>query len=220
MKAIVLPALVAGALLAAAAPAAAHVTLNPREAEAGAFVKFDVRVPNERDDANTTKVEIQLPPGFDTLSYQPVAGWTTKVVGSEPVRRVSWTATGSGVKPGQFVEFPISVQVPEEATGALTFKALQTYSGGEVVRWIGDEGSDSPAPAVEVLAAPEGAEEGHGGAAAPAEEEPAAPAPAAETEDDDEDSNTLSVIALIVGAGGLLTGLAALAASRRRPATT
>jgi hypothetical protein len=42
------------------------------------------------------------------------------------------------IAPGQFRDFGLSVGVPEGNAGdALTFKALQTYAGGEVVRWIG-----------------------------------------------------------------------------------
>ena len=62
------------------AAASAHVTLQPKEAPAGAFTKLDVRVPNEKDNASTTKVDVQFPPGFVFASYAPVPGWTAKVV--------------------------------------------------------------------------------------------------------------------------------------------
>ena len=45
------------------------------------------------------------------------------------------------------------MQIPGKAGDKLTFKALQTYTGGEVVRWIGAEGSDNPAPIVTVTEA-------------------------------------------------------------------
>src|ERR1700742_3207344 len=72
---------VATALAALAAPAAAqaHVTLQPEEVPAGGFTRLDVRVPNERDDAGTTKVEVEFPPGFAFVSTQPVPGWTAVV---------------------------------------------------------------------------------------------------------------------------------------------
>ena len=54
----------AAALLAAPAAAQAHVTLQPNEAPAGGFTRLNVRVPTERDDASTTKVDLQLPDGF------------------------------------------------------------------------------------------------------------------------------------------------------------
>src|ERR1700754_4916586 len=70
-------ALVLGAI---AAPAAqAHVTVQPKTAPSGGFVREDVRVPNEQDKANTTKVELQLPDGFISVSYQAVPGWKVKI---------------------------------------------------------------------------------------------------------------------------------------------
>ena len=46
-----------------AGPASAHVTVNPREAMQGGYAKLAFRVPNERDDASTVKVEVHLPTG-------------------------------------------------------------------------------------------------------------------------------------------------------------
>jgi uncharacterized protein YcnI len=209
--------------LALAPAAAAHVTLQPPEAPAGGFTRLDVRVPNERDNASTTKVVVQMPPGFLSVSTEPVPGWDAELTMrqldepveqfgeqvTEEVGRITFTADGeaSAIKPGQFQDFGLSLAVPEGRPGSmLTFKALQTYSNGEVVRWIGPPDSEEPAPQVELTPAEE--EE----AAAPAAEQPAAPA-ATEEEDD---GNGLAIAALIVGAAGLATGLAALFLSRRR----
>ena len=73
--------LAAAAVLALLAPAAAqaHVTLQPNTAQAGGYTRLDVRVPNERDDAATTKVDVQLPPGFAFVSYEPRPGWKVTV---------------------------------------------------------------------------------------------------------------------------------------------
>lgn len=61
-------------------PAAqAHVTLQPEEAPAGGFTRLDVRVPNERDNKGTTKVHVQMPPGFIFASYEPIPGWEGKI---------------------------------------------------------------------------------------------------------------------------------------------
>ena len=135
---------------------------------AGAFKRLDVRVPNERDDASTTKVEVKFPPGFLSVSHEPVPGWDVKVklaklaepvefFGEERTERVdtvTFTARGKGVRPGQFQDFGLSVALPDKPGTSLTFKAVQTYSGGEVVRWIGAAGSDEPAPQVKLTAAP------------------------------------------------------------------
>ena len=49
-------AVTAAAALALPATASAHVTMQPSEAPAGGFTVVNVRVPNERDDAGTSKV--------------------------------------------------------------------------------------------------------------------------------------------------------------------
>jgi periplasmic copper chaperone A len=215
--------IVAGVLaaLVAAPVAAAHVTLNPREWEAGGFAKFDVRVPNERDEGDTTRVVMRFPPEVISASFQPTAGWQYSVKMAqldepiddegeqitERIDTVTWT--GGRIRPGEFQEFGVSFQVPEDAEpgSALAFPSVQTYSNpNETVRWIGEEESDTPAPTVTVLEAPP--EEG-----AAAEEPtpaPTAAAPASESSSDEGGSDTLSIIALIVGAAGLAVGAVAL----------
>jgi uncharacterized protein len=160
MKAILLiiSTALAAALLASAAQA--HVTVHPNALPAGGFQVVDVRVPNERP-VPTTKVDVKFPAGFLFLSYQPVPGWKTQVIYrklakpvtvfgeryTREVDRVVWS--GGRIRPGQFVEFPLSVRIPEAKGGTtLTFKALQTYSSGEIVRWIGNPSADEPAPQV------------------------------------------------------------------------
>lgn len=212
----------AASALAVPAAAEAHVTLQPNAAAAGSFTVENVRVPNERDNASTVKVDVQLPHGFIFVSYEPKPGWTVKVARTkldkpidsghgpvtEEVSRVTFTGDGERGKiaPGQFVDFPLSVQVPGKPGDKLTFKAIQTYSNGEVVRWIGAPDSDTPAPIVSVT---QGGDE-HGASAAPA------PAPAADSGDGDGGgaSKGLGIAALIVGGLGLIAGLAALATRR------
>ena len=218
MKPKTILALIGVLALAVPATASAHVTLQPDEAAAGDFTVLNVRVPNERDDAATTKVDVQLPPGFVFASYQPVPGWSVavkmeklakplsshgeKIV--EQVAQMTWTADsdGAGIQPGQFQDFPISVQIPGEAGDTLTFKALQTYDDGEVVRWIGTPDSEQPAPQVAVTAG----SEGHGAAGK---------SESSESHDSDSASKGLGIAALILGALGLLAGGVALVRSRR-----
>jgi uncharacterized protein len=219
--------LLASAALALALPATAdaHVTLQPNEAAAGSFTRLDVRVPTERDDASTTKVDVQFPPGFAEASYEPVPGWNVKVTKeklatpiktddgevTEGVKQITWTAKSKadGIPPGAFQDFGLSVQVPGKAGDQLTFKALQTYSSGEVVRWIGAKGSDTPAPIVSVTSDT---------SAAPAAT-PAATAAATPAATSSDSSNGLAITALIVGILGLIAGVLALLASRRRVRT-
>jgi periplasmic copper chaperone A len=216
-------AAVAGAMLALVPAAGGHVTMQPEQLPAGGFARMDVRVPNERDNADTTKVVVQLPPGFLSVSYEPVPGWDVKLTMrkldkpveqfgeqvNEEVGQIAFTGDGETgvIKPGEFQDFGLSLAVPEGKPGSkLTFKALQTYTGGEVVRWIGPPDSEEPAPQVELTAAEE--EE----ASAPAAEQPATPA-ASEEEDD---GNGLAIAALVIAIAGLGAGLAALFVSRRR----
>jgi periplasmic copper chaperone A len=211
-------ALACTAIASIAAPAAAaHVTVDPQEAAAGSFARFDIRVPTERDVA-TTKVTVQLPDGLFFVSFQPKPGWKrsvkieqlaqpVEVLGDEVTERVaSVTWSGGSIAPGEFDEFGMSARIPETAGTELVFPALQTYAGGELVRWIGPPDTDEPAPRVEVTPA-EGEEAAAttgstGGEAAETEaNEAAAPA---------EDGEGRANLALGFGLAGLALGAAAL----------
>jgi uncharacterized protein YcnI len=221
-------ALAAGALLAAPAAAGAHVTLNPSTVPAKGFAELLVRVPNETDNTNTTKLDIKFPHGFVQVSYEPRPGWTFNVQKTklakpvqtddgpvtEEVSRLTITGTGKGegaIAPGQFVDFPLSVQVPDQAGKKLLFPTLQTYSDGKVVRWIApDESADTPAPHLDVTAASD--------SAAPTAPAAATPKPAAATtssNNSDTPSKGLVIVAIVLAALALLVGLAALATRRR-----
>ena len=216
----------AAAMLVAPAAAQAHVTLQPNTAAAGGYTRLDVRVPNERDDASTTKVEVQFPDGFQSASYEPVPGWSAKVTTgkletpietddgqvTEGVKTITWTADDDddAIPPGAFQDFGLSVRIPDKAGEKLTFKALQTYSGGEVVRWIGAEDSENPAPIVTVTAAAD--TESAAETATPV----AAERTSATTEDDG--GNGLAIVALIVGALGLAVGVAGFVRASGRSA--
>ena len=223
-RTIPIAAAVAAALTLAPA-AAAHVTLNPGEWEAGGFARFAIRVPNERDGAATTRVTLKFPEQILSASFQPVEGWRRQVKmvqldepiddeGEQITERID-TVTWSGgrIRPGEFQEFGVSFQVPEEPGAALAFPAVQRYSDGEVVRWIGPEDADEPAPAVTVLEP--AAEEGAAAAATP-EATPAQPAGSGEESEEGGGSDALSIVALIVAVAALASALAALVLSRRR----
>lgn len=221
---------VLAALALAGVPAAApaHVTLQPDEVPAGDFKRLDVRVPNERDNASTKKVEVKFPLGFIFISHEPVAGWQTKVKmakldkpveafgeeHTEQVDTVTFTTKGSGIGPGEFQDFGLSVGLPDKPDTTLTFKSLQTYSNGEVVRWIGAPDADEPAPQVKLTAAAAEADSAANGS------DPAASAtPAAGDSGDDGGSDALAIVALVIGGLGLLAGIAGLATARRARGT-
>jgi uncharacterized protein YcnI len=223
IRKLVPTALLALTLLAPAA-AEAHVTLQPNEAPEGAYTVLDVRVPNESEGENTTKVAVQFPEGFGDVSYQAVPGWSVEVI-HEKLKKPVQTDDGpvtEGVKevifsggklaPGQFQDFPLSVQIPGKAGEELTFKAVQTYDNGEVVRWIGAPESEHPAPQVLVLP-PKGAEE------PTTINNKNLPLTSSDSSDSGGSSDKgLAIAALIVAVIALLLGGAAVVGSRRRTA--
>jgi uncharacterized protein YcnI len=129
------------------------------------------RVPTERDDASTTKVEVAIPTDkpIASVSLKPVQGWTavsetaklTTPIKSgdgdeitEAVSKITWTAdAASAIKPHQFQEFDVSLG-PLPQTDQIVFKALQTYSDGAVVRWIDEPAAgaeaEHPAPVLKL----------------------------------------------------------------------
>jgi uncharacterized protein YcnI len=190
------------ALLAVPA-ASAHVTVNPRTVQADSFARLAIRVPDEAEDAQTVKITVQLPESVGFVSFQPKPGWKRSVTMvklakpitndegetvTERIATVTWE--GGRIAPGEFDEFGLSAKVPA-AQGKLIFPAVQTYSNGDVVRWIGDPGSDTPAPRVIVT---------------PRAGEAAAAAPAATSSDD----NGRDGLTLGLAIAGLVAGLAAL----------
>lgn len=170
------------ATLGVANPASGHVTVNPGEATKGGFAKLSFRVPNERDNAGTTKVEVTFPEAQPVahVSVRPQTGWTVTIQRAkldrplqteggdtltESVSRISWQ--GGLINPGEFEEFEVSAG-PLPDADRMVFKAVQTYSSGEVVRWIeepapGGEEPDTPAPVLRLLQAEAEAESAQGG---------------------------------------------------------
>jgi uncharacterized protein YcnI len=226
-------AIVAASALLAPAAAQAHVSLHPNEVPTGSFATLGIRVPNEMEKANTVKLAVQVPPGFLDISTEYMPGWTSKVLTSklakpvqtddgevtEQVREIVWTGDGGQgvIPPGQFVDFPISTEIPGKAGQVLTFKVLQYYDNGEVIRWIGSPGSGNPAPSIDVTAAGGLLQDVAGSETAPPKATPASSGSVvtADSGSSDSASKGLGIAALIIGALGLLAGGAALLRSRR-----
>jgi periplasmic copper chaperone A len=238
------PAVTVAALLAASGVASAHVSVNPGEAAQGGYTKVAFRVPNERDDAATRKVEIDLPKDHPvaSVSTQWMPGWKAVVERTkldkplasddgqitEAVTRITWTAEKEAeIAPGQFQEFNVSLGPLPSDVASLTFKALQTYADGEVVRWIdeqkaGEEEPEHPAPVLTLT--PDAASDGHHDSAdATAAAVPSAAdgavgsrtdsADSADSAADDSTARALGVAGIVVGAVGALLGAVGL---RRR----
>ncbi len=206
-------------LLGTAVPAAAHVTVGCDDAAPGGFGQLAFRVPAESA-AATTKVQVEFPAGqpLAFTAVRPHPGWTYRVTRrplatpivdddgkqlTEAVGSIEWTAAGAdtAIKPGEYDEFLVDVG-PLPQTGTMVFKAVQTYSDGQIVRWIdtataGGPEPEHPAPILTVDAAV--ATTGHTAAA----EEPRSPVLWW--------TFAVSVVALALSAGAVAMSL------RRRP---
>jgi uncharacterized protein len=218
--------------------ASAHVTVSAPEATSGgsdALVSF--RVPDESDTARTVAVTVQFPADTPIASVlvQPKPGWTSTVtqrqLGSpiktddgeitDVVAQISWRTAGTtqGIGPGQFEQFVvIAGQLPKVKT--LTFKAVQSYSDGKTVSWIEVPAPGStaepehPAPVLTLAA---GSSDGSGSAAPSGSA--ASPSVSVLAASDDGASKGAATTGIVLGALGVLLGLAALGvAIRRRPA--
>lgn len=236
-------ALAASAVVVLSSPAFAHVSVQPEGTAAkGGYATVDFKVPNERDNASTTKLEVSFPTDHPLASVQPqpVAGWDVEITRSkldkpvelhgekidEAVSKVTWTASGKGIEPGFFQKFPLSVgQLPED-TDELVFKALQTYSNKEVVRWIevpqdGAEEPDYPAPVLALSAAGDDHHGSSGSDADGTDQGGDAEAASADTSDQaagsadstDTTARVLGIVGIVVGAAGVAYGVLA---GRRR----
>jgi uncharacterized protein YcnI len=219
-------AVIAGAAtivtLTVAVPASAHVTVNPNSATQGGYTKVAFRVPNEKDTADTTKLEVTLPTDnpIASVSLKPMAGWTattekTKLTTpiktddaeiTEAVSKITWTAAaGSAIKPGQFQEFDVSLG-PLPKTDQIVFKALQTYSDGDIVRWIeiptGSQEPAHPAPVLKLAVAT-------GDASTTSSAAPSAVSASSKGSTEGDSINWLGLAGVAVGLAGLVAGLLA-----------
>ena len=145
---------VAIAALAVPAVALAHAVVHPRTSAPGAYEKYVLRVPNEKDTAKTTRVEIRFPAAVRVVSFGDVAGWQLDVARDTTGRVTAATWTGS-LSPERFVEFPFVAVNPREDT-ALVWPVYQTYSDGERVGWTGPEDGETPASVTRIGAAANG----------------------------------------------------------------
>ncbi|MFF1721516.1 YcnI family copper-binding membrane protein [Streptomyces sviceus] len=219
-------ALTAAGLLAAAGVASAHVTIHPESYAKGATDGvLTFRVPNEEDNAGTTKVQVFLPTDHPVLGVlvSPQDGWTAKVTNTklktpvktddgtitDAVSEITWT--GGKIGPGHYEDFNVAFgQLPED-TDQLTFKTLQTYSDGKTVRWIeeasGGEEPENPAPVLKLTA--KAAEQGGSDAAVST----ASSKSSASSDTSDSKASASDSTARGLGVAGLVVGVLGLAAA-------
>lgn len=225
-------------------PAGAFATLDvrvPGEEEGAYAWKVAMQLPPGFIDADTENVPGWSVETKTKKLAKPIETDDGPI--EEEVSEVIWTGDKKEGKleNGTFAQFPLSVAIPESYEGKpLAFKTLEYYSNGNVARWIGSPESEYPAPTINITAKGGLIEEVAGGEAGPsASEVPgegAAGSSAASAEPPQESggmqmkmagestasesdgggsNDTLAIIALVVGALGLLVGASSLLVARR-----
>jgi uncharacterized protein YcnI len=174
--------LVAGALaLAVIIPAAAsaHARLSPAVSVSGKLQLYSLAVPTEKSGLTTSKIVMTVPAGFGIDSFvPPPPGWQMQVAqtGSGDSAVVT-KVTWTGGKTPTGEDSLFQFLAQPASAQTYTFQVQQTYSDGSIVDWAGDDSSDAPAPTIDVAGSL-----GGGGV------------------------SVLTIIALIIGALGLLAG--------------
>jgi uncharacterized protein YcnI len=240
-KRIVLMSAMAGAMvLALAAPAAAHISVDPSSAPQGSTRKLSFVVPNEEPAAKVTEVQIAFPTPphtpINSVAVEAKPGWTVKVTTqklakpiktddgtvSEIVSSVAWKAktAADGILPEQFGEFTINADGLPSGENEVVFRAVQTYSDGTVVRWIDPVTTTGPAAEhptpILALTPPEGE------ATATTSPTPTTAAPSSSnrttiiaTSTQDNSARALGIVGIVLGAVALILATAALMKKRR-----
>jgi len=187
-RSLIVAVAVAGAALLVPAFAGAHARISPPVSLKGKLQLYSLTVPTEKEDATTTKIAMTVPAGFGIDSFvPPPPGWTQKVQQTgSGDSAVITKVTWTGGKTPTDQDSLFQFLAQADSSKTYTFQVQQTYSDGSIVNWSGSEQSESPAPTIEV-------EDSLGGG-----------------------SSTLAIIALIIGALGLLAGGLALFSSGSR----
>lgn len=216
-----------------AGAAFAHVTVSPTSAPQGGFTVISFRVPTESDKTSTTKVQVFIDVDATPIAVvdtQPVPGWSAKLDSktlktpikdddgntvTSAIGDITWTASSAAtaIKPGEFQQFPIELG-PLPTSGSVTFKVLQTYSDGSVVRWIdattaGQPEPEHPAPVLTLTPA-----SGADATAAPSASTTATVGATTSTSSGSNSGKTWGIVGALLGLIGATLGGLAYARSR------
>jgi uncharacterized protein YcnI len=171
----------------ALAPAAlAQALLSPPVATKS-LQQFALSVPTEEPGATTVEITMTVPSGFTIDSFERAAGWTRHVTLSGSGERAAVSSvTWSGGSAPAGADAVFRFNASALAGRTYAFPVRQRYSDGSVVDWDGSDGSDTPAPTVVAVSSKDGGSR-----------------------------STLAVVALTVGALGVVVAVLALTAGRR-----
>ena len=234
-KRILLASALVGAIVCTlAAPAWAHVTVDPPSAPKGGTVKLSFLAPNEEQGTKMTELQISFPTPpqtpIPTVTVEAKPGWTVTVTNTklakplvtddgnitDVVSEVDWKAktAADAIAPGQFGEFTIDADGLPDDENQVVFKAIQTYANGDVVKWIdpvtaGGPAAEHPTPILE-LTNPTGE------SATPTTTAPTSTTAVTAPSTKDNSARALAIIAIVLGAVALLLATGAL--MRRRKA--
>ena len=162
------------AILLAAQPAFAHVTLENRQATVGSYYKAVFAVPHGCAGSATVRIRVQIPEGVIGIKPMPKAGWNLETVKgkyaaeydlhgsklSEGVKEVIWS--GGKLADDNYDEFVFATFLTDrlKPNTTLYFPVVQECEQG-TSRWIDipQEGkaahdSKSPAPGVKLMPKP------------------------------------------------------------------
>ena len=158
-----------------ASPAAAHITLETKQAAVGSYYKAVFAVPHGCKGSPTVKIRVQIPEGVIGVKPMPKAGWSVDVVEgkyineydyhgnklSTGVKEVAWS--GGKLLDKHYDEFVMRTVLTDrlKPDTTLYFPVVQECETG-VSRWIeipaegaghSHEGK-SPAPGLKLLPKP------------------------------------------------------------------
>ena len=141
-------AAIAGFTLLTASIVDAHVTVAPRESQAGAEQRYTVRVPTEGQVA-TTSVELEVPPDMTIVEVIPGEGYTFEA--RREGARVVAIIWKREIPPRQTAEFVFIARNPKAEQ--VSWKARQRFADGTSADWVGVEGDRRPAAVTKLTAA-------------------------------------------------------------------
>ena len=124
----------------------AGVFVLPQESVAGAHEKYTMRVPNEKDSASLTQIEVQFPTALEIYGYEPKQGWKVELK-KDAKGKISGAVWSGNLGPHEFVEFGLLGINPKIST-SLIWKTVQTYNDGTRDEYTSGKGSKLQAPVV------------------------------------------------------------------------
>jgi uncharacterized protein YcnI len=125
-----------------------HATVWPQEAAVGAYEKYTIRIPNEKD-SPTIRVEAEFPEALAAYYFSTVPGWAIERVQDPNGRTIRAVWTGGSIGPHEFAEFSLLARNPD-ASGSLVWRVVQFHADGTLSAWVGDPNSQYPAPVTTV----------------------------------------------------------------------